>query len=127
MDIGVLPSEDIKVDIDICCIDFLFDRSWFMHRIDYCVTKLDYEIRARQTRRDAAARVLVRWHNPELFASRSQDRAIIYVGVDSFDRSSCWSRRLLDFPTPPVLTFYSSLVARPNGVQQHLILVISLM
>lgn len=118
----VLPTNDeIRVDIDLRCIDFPFDKAWFVQRAQYWLADLDFEERARQAHADPSSCVLVGWHNVKLSAACLQVGLILYVGIEPFAWSPYWSHRLLGVPTPPVLVYYNNVVFRPHGDQRHLI------
>lgn len=59
LDSGALTNDEIKLNINLCCIGFSFAKAWILQRAQYCLTNLDFEIRALRTHRDLGARVLV--------------------------------------------------------------------
>lgn len=90
------------------------------------MTDFDFDMCARQMFRGPSARVFLGWQSIELFAARSQDRPTLYVGIESFGWTSSSSHWLFAVPTPPVLTYYSILVIRPQGAKRRLIRVFAL-
>lgn len=59
LDSKALSNDEIKSDINLSCIDFSFDWDCFIQRAQYWSAHLYFEVRTRQTHRDASARVLV--------------------------------------------------------------------
>lgn len=89
LDVVVHKNDEIKVDIDLCCIDFPFYNMCFMERAQYCLTDLGFEVRDPRTIYFPDAHLLVDWRSVELFVARPHDRPIFYVGIESFDWPSC--------------------------------------
>lgn len=77
------------------------------------------ETRPRQVQGDGAGRVLIGWHNVEVFSARPADRSTTYVGVAASDWGAYIAYHCLDKRTLPDLSNYSSLVLRPCGAQGH--------
>lgn len=58
---------------------------------------------------DLSARVLLDWHNVEVFAVRPSERTCYYVSVDTFGWRPFHGHEFLLTPAPPVFTYYNSL------------------
>lgn len=94
-------NNELKIDIDPCCIDSPFDKAWSVQRPQYWVGVSDFEMRAWKRHQDPSARVLVGWQTVQLLASCLRDR--LCVGAEPFEwflQSSHW---LLVVLTPPAL------------------------
>lgn len=46
-DTEILRNEKTEVYVDLCCIDFFFDRDCFIQRAQYWLTRLHFELRTR--------------------------------------------------------------------------------
>lgn len=127
LDEGSLLSSDILPHIDLCCTDFPFSSAWFVQRPGFWAVDLDFETRCRQGHLNAALRVLVGWHNVEVFAARPLDRMYLYVNVDEFDWGSYKAHRLLGVPTSPVFSYYTNLAFSMISSYRHLARCVALM
>lgn len=126
LDSGAHANDEIKVAIDLCCIDFAFHKDLFMQPVKYRTTDLNIEMPSGQTHQIPYAHVLVGHRYVEHFAAFHEDRPIRRVVVKSFEWSSYSSDRLLGPPAFPVLANYSNLVLRLSGAWRHLLWVIVL-
>lgn len=121
-----LTNDKMTPVIDLRYIDFPFDGAWFIQHAQYWSANLDFEVRARPTRRVAFARILFGCHSVQLFAAHLRSRPILQVAVVCFGWSDYTSRRLLGIRTPPMLAYYSNTVLRTQAAQCHSFRVIAL-
>lgn len=103
----------VMPDLGLCCMDRPLDYCWYVSFLSACLKQQEFEVCFRKDHFDPRDRVLLRWHNVEVFAVRPFKWSQFYIGVNNFGWNFHYGHRFLLISTPFVSSFYSHLAFNP--------------